>query len=77
MGECEFLAGCGFFNEHAKRHPDLCRGLIDEYCRGDKQDLCKRKHHMLKYENDPPDNMLPGGSVIRLDAQIFCRDSES
>jgi hypothetical protein len=74
MAECELLSECAFFKKYAKIHVAACHGLIAEYCRGSKQSECKRKQYKLKYGNPPPENMLPGGSIIRLDAQIFCQD---
>jgi hypothetical protein len=76
MAECELLAECAFFKKYAKAHVAACRGMIAEYCRGGKQSECKRKQHLLKYKEPPSENMLPGGSIIRLDAQIFCQDSD-
>ncbi len=76
MTDCELLAECEFFNKYAKTHAAMCKVMIAEYCRGSKQSGCKRKQYQLKYEALPPGNMLPGGSIIRLDAQIFCQDSD-
>lgn len=75
MPDCEQLSDCVFFKKHAQTHEAMCRAMIAEYCRGAKQSVCKRKQHRLKHREDPPDNMLPGGSIIRLDAPIFCQDS--
>jgi hypothetical protein len=77
MADCELLAECAFFKKYAKTLVVDCRWLIAEYCRGSKQSECKRKQHRLKHEEPPPENMLPGGSLIRLDAQIFCQDSDT
>lgn len=76
MADCELLAECAFFKKYAKTHVAVCQGLIAEYCRWSKLSECKRKQHQLRYEAPPPENMLPGGSIIRLDAQIFCQDSD-
>ena len=76
MADCELLAECAFFKKYAKTHVAMCNGMIAEYCRGSKLNECKRKQHQLKYEELPPENMLPGGSIIRLDAQIFSQDSD-
>ena len=77
MVVCELLAECAFFKKYAKTHVAACHVMIAEYCRGSKQNECKRKQHRLKYDGPPPENMLPGGSIIRLDAQIFFQDSDT
>jgi hypothetical protein len=77
MADCELFAECAFFKKHAKTHVAASHWMIAEYCRGSKQSECKRKQHLVKYEEPPPENMLPGGSIIRLDAQIFCQDSDT
>lgn len=71
---CELFAECGFFKAYSEMHSELCDSMIAEYCRGIKQDHCKRKQLLLRHAESPPDNMLPSGSIIRLDARIFCRD---
>jgi hypothetical protein len=71
MGECEMLTACSFFNRYGNTHEATCQGLIAEYCRGSRQTLCKRKEFLLKHGTPPPENMLPGGSIIRLDSQVF------
>lgn len=71
---CELLAECSFFKAYSQRHSELCNNMIAEYCRGARQNLCKRKQHLLKHSEHPSENMLPSGSIIRLDARIFCQD---
>lgn len=77
MAECEMLADCAFFKKYSKTHVAACHGMIAEYCGGSKQAECKRKQHKLKHQEPPPENMLPGGSIIRMDAQIFCQESDT
>jgi hypothetical protein len=76
MAECELLAECAFFKKFAKTHVAACQGMIAEYCRGIRQSECKRKQHREKYQEPPSENMMPGGSIIRLDAQVFSQDSD-
>lgn len=76
MPDCELLETCPFFKKYAKTHTDVCLLMIADYCRGDKQSQCKRKLHQMKHNEPPPENMLPGGSILRLDDRIFCRNSD-
>ena len=72
MTECELLPECAFFRKHSETHAAACRGMIAEYCRGNRQVECKRKAYLLKHGVQPPENMLPGGSIIKLDAPVVC-----
>lgn len=76
MPDCELITKCSFFMKYSKTHGAVCDGIIAEYCRGSRQTVCKRKHHLLTQGTSPPENMLPGGSLIRLDAGIFCQDPD-
>jgi hypothetical protein len=71
MTECDLLPKCAFFKKYVKTHVAACQGVIAEYCRGSRQSECKRKEYLLKHGAQPPENMLPGGSIIKLDAQVF------
>lgn len=65
MAECELLAKCGFFNKFGKSHDAACRGLANMYCMGPKMDECKRKQYRQQHGSPPPDNMLPGGAMMK------------
>jgi hypothetical protein len=77
MADCEMLNECAFFKKYAKAHMAACKGLIAEYCRGNRQDDCKRKHYLIKHKEKPPENMLPGGTILRLDAQVFSQKPDN
>ncbi len=77
MPDCELISTCAFFERFSKTHVAVCDGIIAEYCRGTKQGECRRKQHLLKHGAKPPENMLPGGSIVRLDAEIFCQSSDA
>jgi hypothetical protein len=65
MLECELLSKCGFFLNYTDSHQAACKGLISQYCKGTKQDQCKRKEYRLKNGSPPPDDMLPLGSLFK------------
>ena len=64
--ECEKLATCGFFRKYAEVKDLACRGFINQYCKGDKMDQCKRKEYSRKHGEAPSDDMMPKGQNIRL-----------
>ena len=65
MSECELLNTCGFFKKHMNSHEAACKGLITQYCRGHKQEDCKRKEYRKQNGKPPEDSMLPNGSMLR------------
>lgn len=65
MKECELLTKCGFFKKHMDSHEAACKGLISLYCKGPKQDQCKRKEYRSRHGVPPTDNMLPVGTVFK------------
>jgi len=65
MADCELLDKCGFFRKYGASHAPACQGLAAQYCRGPKKDQCKRKEYRKKHGAPPPDNMLPGGAMIK------------
>jgi hypothetical protein len=64
MSDCELLATCGFFKKYQNTKELACRGFLAQYCRGPKQDECKRKQYRQEHGKPPPDDMLPSGQVI-------------
>ncbi|HEY0944682.1 MAG TPA: hypothetical protein VGD81_05420 [Opitutaceae bacterium] len=65
MNECANLATCGFFQKYLATHQAACQGLITQYCKGPRQDACKRKDYKRKHGTPPPDDMLPVGVMFR------------
>jgi hypothetical protein len=65
MAECELLVKCAFFKKFSESYEAACRGLVAQYCRGPKQNECKRKEYRLKNATPPPDNMLPAGHLFK------------
>jgi len=65
--ECERLAACPFFKV-SESDPDVAsakRGLIEMYCRGDKQDSCVRLAMFHKFGSPlVPKNMMPNGMPL-------------
>ena len=61
--ECPNLATCGFFQKHQQTKDLVCKGLVQMYCTGDKQEACKRKLHRKETGEAPPDDMLPSGRL--------------
>jgi hypothetical protein len=64
MADCENLAYCSFFKGASKE--EKYEGLIDMYCKGDKQDECVRKRvsKALGGPENVPSNMMPNGSPL-------------
>ena len=63
--ECELLKTCGFFEKYEKISKVACKGLIDLYCRGPKQNECKRKEYRLATGNPPDVSMMPNGKMLK------------
>lgn len=64
MGNCDLLDICGFFLKYSSRQSAACDAFVQEYCRGEKQDRCKRKVYRKAQGKVPPDNMLPVGGML-------------
>jgi len=62
--ECEFLSTCGFFKKYQNSKEVICRGFIRRYCKGPKENECKRKEYRMKYGKPPSDDMLPNGLMM-------------
>lgn len=65
MKECEMLNNCGFFKKYRQTKDLACKGFMRMYCRGDKQEECKRKQYKKQHGHPPSDDMLPSGHMIR------------
>ena len=59
--ECEKLTMCGFFKKYGEVKDLACRGFINQYCKGDKMNECKRKEYSKKHGHAPSDDMMPPG----------------
>jgi hypothetical protein len=62
---CELLEKCGFFMKYQKSKELECRGFINQYCNGPKQNECKRKEYRYKNGVPPSDEMMPTGQMLR------------
>lgn len=65
MKDCELLDRCGFFKKYMNSHQAACKGLIVQYCKGPKQDACKRKEYRAANGKPPADDMLPIGTIFK------------
>lgn len=65
MKDCELLEQCGFFKKFMDSHQAACKGLIVQYCKGPKKDMCKRKVYKAKHGKPPVDEMLPIGTMFK------------
>ncbi len=63
--ECESLAACGFFKKYDCSKVMICKGFIRKYCKGSKQDECKRKMYKKEHGTPPPDDMMPNGLMVK------------
>lgn len=61
MTDCVHLPGCGFCKKYMGTKNLAVQGFIKMYCKGVKQNECKRKEFAEKTGNRPPDNMMPSG----------------
>lgn len=64
MKDCELLDKCGFFIKYSESKDLACKGFMLMYCKGDKQEQCKRKIYREQNGKPPSDDMLPSGQLI-------------
>ncbi len=62
--ECELLETCGFFKKYNEISEVACKMLISMYCRGSKQNECKRKEYRMSTGNPPAATMMPNGKSL-------------
>jgi hypothetical protein len=62
---CELLEKCGFFKKHQETKELVCRGFINQYCNGPKQNECKRKEYRYEHGVPPGDDMMPSGHLMK------------
>ncbi len=62
--DCQNLEKCGFFKKYTVTHHRACEGFINMYCRGAKQNDCKRKAYKQQHNAAPPDDMMPNGGRV-------------
>ncbi len=62
--ECESLAACGFFRKYQETKILACKGFINQYCKGQKMNECKRKEYRKKHGQPPSDDLMPSGQMI-------------
>jgi len=62
--QCELLEKCGFFKKYQQTKELACRGFINQYCNGPRQNDCKRKEYRFKHGVPPVDDMMPTGQII-------------
>ncbi len=65
MRDCELLSRCGFFIKYCQTKDLACKGFMRMYCKGDKQEECKRKIFRKQHGKPPSDDMLPSGQMIK------------
>ncbi len=64
MSDCINLAGCGFMKKYSASKELMAQGFVRMYCKGDKQNECKRKEYKQKNGKPPSDDMMPSGQEI-------------
>ncbi len=65
MNDCANLAGCGFVKKYGESKSLAVKGFVNLYCKGEKQNECKRKEHKQKTGQAPPDEMMPSGGMMK------------
>lgn len=63
--DCELLSTCAFFKKHEQTKALACKGFVALYCKGEKQNECKRKEFRQKNGCPPDINMMPNGAMIK------------
>jgi len=63
---CELLERCGFFKKYGETKDLACRGFINQFCKGDKMNQCKRKEYSKKHGESPSEDMMPNGRNIAI-----------
>jgi hypothetical protein len=61
---CELLEKCGFFKKYGTSMELACKGFIQQYCQGTKQNECKRREYRQQHGAPPCDDMLPSGKTL-------------
>ena len=61
---CEMLDKCGFFRKYRETNELACKGYIQQYCKGSKQEQCRRLEYRRRHNAPPPDDMMPTGVMI-------------
>lgn len=64
MQECPNLRGCGFVKKYGEAKSLAVKGFVTLYCKGSKQNECKRKLFKETTGTAPSDDMLPNGGTI-------------
>lgn len=62
--DCQNLEICGFFKKYSMTHERACSGFIHMYCRGARQNECKRKTYRQEHNAAPSDDMMPNGGRV-------------
>lgn len=65
MPECPNLPECGFVKKYGETNGLAVKGFITMYCKGEKQNECKRKEYKQKMGNTASDEMLPTGLIMK------------
>ncbi|MDP4093584.1 MAG: hypothetical protein Q8920_09505 [Bacillota bacterium] len=63
--ECELLKNCNFLQKYNEINEVACNILISLYCKGAKQNDCKRKEYRIKTGTPPDSNMMPNGKSLK------------
>lgn len=61
---CELLSKCGFFKKYESSKELACKGFINQYCNGSKQNECKRLEYRKQNGVPPSDDMMPSGHMM-------------
>lgn len=63
--DCPNLPNCGFIQKYSDSQTLAVKETIALYCRGSKQDDCKRKQFKASTGQKPSDDMLPDGGTMQ------------
>lgn len=63
--ECPNLEKCGFVKKYCDSKGLAVKGFIAMYCRGAKQEECKRKAYKALHGVAPSDDMMPNGAMMK------------
>ena len=64
--DCPNLAACPFLKKHGNTKDLMCKGFILLFCKGVKQNECKRKIYKQEHGAPPSEDMMPNGLLINV-----------
>jgi hypothetical protein len=64
MKECRYLLDCEFVLHYVAQVKPHWDDFVTLYCRGDFQDVCKRREQFERYRKRPEPDLMPTGQRV-------------